>query len=192
MLVLHSSLYNSPIMSLQSGGQLGTTLDPIIDPRKLQVVAFHVGGPRIHEESVLHTTDIREIGPLGIIINDADEIMPLDGSLIRLQEVINMRFTLVDKVVVDDTRKKLGKVSEYTLETDGFTIQKIHVAQSIMKNITSSSLIINRSQIMEITDKEIIVRSATVQQPTGLGQMLNPFRKTSGSLSSDASLHQKR
>ncbi len=188
MLLLNTQLINTPVMSLQSGTSLGSVSEPIIDPRKLQVVALRVTGPRILEPSVLHTSDIRELGPLGFIVDGADSIMTLDEDLVRLQEVISLNFSLIGKLVVDDTKKRLGKVVEYTLESEGFTIQKIHVGQSVLKNITNSNLIIHRTQIVEITDREIIVRSATVQDRVGLGQALNPFRKSPSSLAPDTKL----
>lgn len=179
MLLLNKSLINTPVMSLQSGGQLGSTVATVIDPRKLQIVALYVAGPRIHEVSVLHTSDIREVGPLGLIVNDADDIMPVGEDLVRLQEVIAMRFELIDKTVLDDTKKKLGKVTEYTVDSDSFMVKKLHVGQSVFKNLSNSSLLIDRSQIVEVTDKTIVVRSASVPETSGLGQLINPFRKSS-------------
>ncbi len=177
MLILNKSLINQPVMSLQSGGALGVASDPIIDPRKLQVVAYYVTGPRIQETSVLHTSDIREVGPLGFIVDSADTIMPLDDDLVRLNEVISFRFNLIGKTVINEDKKKLGKVLEYTVESTNFMIQKLHVSQSVLKNITNAALVIHRSQIVEITDRQVVVRSATIPQATGLTQVLNPFRK---------------
>lgn len=178
MLMLNKSLRDVPVMSLQSGGQLGSTLEPILDPRKLQIHAFYVGGPRIHEESVLHASDIREIGPLGIIVNSADDIMPADDGLVRLKEITELNFQLIGKTVIDDTKKKIGKVAEYSVDSESFFVQKLHVTQSVMKNLTSTSVIIGRTQIIEITDTTIIVRSTSVPASTGLMQFINPFRKS--------------
>ena len=178
MLVLNTQLQNIPIMSLQSGGSLGMAAEPIIDPRKLQIVAYHVTGPRIQEPSILYTSDIREIGPLGLIVDHADRVMTLDEDLVRLQEVISLNFTLIGKTVFDDQKKRLGKVIEYTVESETFLIQKLHLGQSLLKNIKSSGLLIHRSQIVEVTDKKIIVRSATVQEQVSLMQAVNPFRKS--------------
>lgn len=183
MLVLQKNLQNVPIMSLQNGSKLGLAQDPIIDPRKLQIVAYHAGGPRIHGSSVLHTSDIREYGPMGFIVNNADSVMELDDTLVRLQEVINFNFALLGKAVVDEHKKKLGKVVDYAVDMESFFIQKIHVAQSVMKNLTSSNLIISRTQIVELNDKFIVVKSGAVHDSVGLTQILNPFRKASQSLS---------
>lgn len=185
MLLLNSQLKNVPIMSLQSGTELGTANDPIIDPRKLQIAAYYVAGPRIQTTSVLHTSDIREFGPLGFIVDSADSIMELDDDLIRLKEVIKLKFTLLGKMVVDERKKRLGKVGEYTLESDAFTVQKIHVSQSMIKNIASSNLIIHRSQIVELTDHLIVVRSGSVPETVGLAQVMNPFRKSHGLVSQE-------
>lgn len=186
MLVLSTQLQNIQFMSLQNGGSLGIASEPIIDPRKLQVVAYHIAGPRIQKPSVVHTSDIREFGPLGFIVDGADSVMDLDEDLVRLQEVIKFNFSLIGKPVFDEQKKKLGKVLEYTLETDGFFVQKLHLSQSVIKNIKASNLIIHRSQIVEINDRKIVVRSGTVQEQVGLAQVLNPFRKSAQGLVPDS------
>lgn len=177
MLVLNTQLDSTNIVSLQTGGMLGAVSGIIIDPRKLQIVAFYVSGALGPGKNVLHISDIREFGPLGFIIDTVDDIMPLDDSLVRLQEVISLNFSLLGKQVVTEQNKILGKVIEYVIETGGFYVQKIHVSQSLLKNFSNSNLIIHRSQIVELSDKRIIVRSATVQEPVGLVKALNPFKK---------------
>lgn len=180
MLLLSTQINGAPVMSLQSGTKLGVIGDPIIDPRKLQVVAYYVLGPRVSAPSVVHIDDIREYGPLGFIVDSADEVMQLDDDLVRLQEVIKFNYTLINKPVIDDLKKKLGKVSDYTLESESFLVQKLHVTQSVVKNFNSTDLIIHRSQIIEVTDSNILVRSATIPKQMGLAQALNPFRKSPG------------
>lgn len=172
-------------MSLQTGGQLGSLMQAIIDPRSLQIMAYYVAGPRIHEESVLHTSDIREVGSLGAIVNDANDIMAVDTELVRLREVLSMQFSLIGKAVITDSKQRLGRVSDYAVDSESFKIMKLHVAQSIMRNLGNSALIIGRSQIVEITDEHIVVRSATVQQTTGLMQAINPFRRPKPSLAQE-------
>ena len=177
MLVMNSKLLNTPIMSLQSGDKLGATGAPIIDPRKLQITAFYALGNRITELSVLHCSDIREVGPLGMIVDSADEIMPLNDDLLRLKELLDMKFELIGLQVIDDNGMKLGKVSEFSTEINDFFIQKIYVTKTFLKSIASSDLIINRAQIIEITNKKIVVKSAAIQSKSSIEQVVNPFRK---------------
>lgn len=179
-------------MSLQNGGKLGLAQQPIIDPRKLQIIAYYASGPRIHNTSVLHTADIREFGPLGFIVNGADSIMELDDNLVRLKQVIDIRFSLLGKMVIDEKKHRLGKVVEFAIETEGFFIQKIHVGQSVFKNLTSSNLIIHRSQIVELTDHHIVVKSGAVKDSVGLVQAMNPFRRTAAQTTEPARRDQAR
>jgi uncharacterized protein YrrD len=61
-------------------------------------------------------------------------------------------------MVITVSRKKIGKVSEFTVDDKSFFIQKIYVSQSIFKNLTGSNLILDRNNIIEITYKYVIVK----------------------------------
>ncbi len=57
-----------------------------------------------------------------------------------------------------------------------------------MKNLTKANTVIHRSQIVEITDQNIVVRSATIPHATGLTAILNPFKKARPLASESAKL----
>lgn len=182
MLVLSNRILNVPLMSLQTGMQIGATHQAIIDPRRLIVVAFYCEGPRISfRPAVVHTSDIREFSSVGMIIDSADSIMPLD-DLVRLQEIVDFNFELIGKPVVEEDGQKLGSVVDFTIDTTSFAIAKLHVKQAIWRSFGFSELLIDRSQVKSITDKKIIVKRADM--PNGEiaeGQrrqlITNPFRK---------------
>lgn len=184
-MILNTSLDNTPVMSLHSGSQLGVVSGLIIDPRQLQIYALYISDANINGPSVLHINDILEIGALGIIVNSSDEIMPISSDLVRLQEVINLKFELIGKNVVDDTNRKLGRVAEYSIESDSFYIQQIYIGQSLMKNLLNSSVIVSRNQITEINDTTIVVKSGSVPVSSGLTQFVNPFKKSPGPATTD-------
>ena len=49
---------SQPVMSLQTGQQLATIGDPIVNPRNLKIVAFYVSGPLVdHTPAVLFTEE---------------------------------------------------------------------------------------------------------------------------------------
>ncbi|HEX6461885.1 MAG TPA: PRC-barrel domain-containing protein [Candidatus Saccharimonadales bacterium] len=183
MLLWREKIQNVPIMSLQTGGQLGAATEPIIDPHMLKVVAFYCEGRLIEEHpSVLYVDDIREFGQLGFIINDSDDIMPLH-DLVRLQQILNLHFELLGKKVIDNTKHKLGKVNNFIIDSDSFNIMKLSVQQPIFKAINNTELIISRSQIIEINDEAIVVeaptvKEATAKQPLQAVEFQNPFRNT--------------
>src|SRR5688572_7321276 len=116
MLVLSQRLLSLPIVSIQTGGQLGKISSAIIDPRQLKVVAFYCAGPMIDvSPAILHSEDVREVSSLGLIVDSADEIMAAD-DLVRLKEVIGYKFKLEDKLVVQENGRKVGKVASYSVE----------------------------------------------------------------------------
>ncbi len=159
MLIIGTRLLNTPVMSLQTGGRLGVTQKPIIDPSNLKIVAFEVEGPLLSERpALLRVADIREMGKVGMIINSNDEIIGLN-DVIKIEKLYKMDFSLINLPVIDDQRHRLGKVEDYTIDTDSFIIQQLTVKRGFFKGLTDTGLLISRSQIIEINDNEIIVRS---------------------------------
>lgn len=183
MFVLSNRLLKVPVMSIQTGSSIALTAEPIIDPRKLQIVAFFCEGGKLSEESnILHTSDIREVSDIGFIVNSSDDIMDGDG-LVRLQEIVDYNFRLIGIPVYEDRGGRLGVVGDYIVDTASFFISKLHVKRPLLKSFSTSELVIDRTQIIEVTNKRIVVRSATVKDEqveaatTSPIAFENPFRK---------------
>ena len=183
MFVLSTRLLKVPVMSIQTGSPIAYTVEPIIDPRKLHIVAFYCEGSKLTEgANILHTNDIREVSDIGFIVNGSDDIMDGDG-LVRLQEIIDYNFELLGIPIYQDQGGKLGTVSDYIVETESFFISKLHVRRPLLKSFSTSELIIDRAQIIEVTNKRIVVKSAVVkedQATEATSQQItfnNPFRK---------------
>ncbi len=166
MLVLKNALENKSVASVQSGHRVAVTEGIIIDPRDLKIFAFNVSSPQ-KQGLVLHTEDIRSVTPQGFIIDNNDQLMIFDDDLVRLKEVADINFKLIDKPVYTEHKKKIGKVVDFVTETDGFQIMKLHVARSLVKSLGTSQLIIDRSQIVQVTDDKIIVKSTAVKDKAG-------------------------
>jgi sporulation protein YlmC with PRC-barrel domain len=174
-------------MSLQTGTQVGMAVGHIIDPRRLNIVAFYCEGPLIDfSPAILHTTDIREFSSIGLIVDSADNLMPPD-DLVRLKEIMDYHFDLEGKQVVEEGGHKLGKVGGYTVDSESFYVVKLHVRPTFLQSLGRAELLIDRTQISEINDKQIVVRRATVQDEerprfASLPSIDNPFRKSSHSM----------
>lgn len=181
---MRDRLLNMPLMSLQTGTEVGRTVSTVIDPRNLSVVAFYCEGPGINfHPALLHTGDIREYAGIGLIIDSADIIMPTD-DLVRLKEILSYNFKLEDKLVVDDHGHKVGKVINYTTDTLNYLIVKLQVSPPFFQSFSSAEVIIDRSQIISINDKKIIVKAPTIKEQAKHSSVQhrtvvdNPFRKT--------------
>ena len=181
MLLLGSRLIHTPVMSLQTGTRLAQTTRPIIDPANLRILAYEVDGPLLAEKpSFIRTADIREYGRLGMIINGNDDLTTLD-EVIHIKKLYDLNFALLGLQVIDDQKRKLGKISDYTLDTNDFVIKQLNVRRGFLKGITDTGLLINRSQIIEINNTSVIVRSASIKSVEPVmqslrGEFVNPFR----------------
>lgn len=185
MLILGSRLNETPVMSLQTGTQLAQITKPVIDPGTLRIVAYELEGSLLTENpSFLRTADIREFGRLGMIIDSADELLGLEDVL-EVKKFHDLGFPLVGMSVIDDRQTKLGKVSDYTLETSGYVIQQLTVSRGFFKALNDTGLLIHRSQIVEINDRAIVVKSLAKKSVEPVmesirNEFINPFRKPVG------------
>jgi len=181
MLILGSRLLHTPVMSLQTGTRLAETVSPVIDPSNLRILAYEVDGPLLSEKpSFIRTNDIREYGRLGMIIDSNDELIGLE-DVIQIKKMYSLRFPLIGIPVIDEHKRKLGKVDDYTLDTGDFLIQQINVRRGFIMGITDTGLLINRSQIVEINNNAIIVKAPSVKSAEPVmqairGEFVNPFR----------------
>ena len=179
MLFLKERLQNAPIMSLQTGAQIAVTGEFVIDPRQLKVVAFYCNGPRLDvNPAVLNVGDIREIGNLGIIVDSADVLMSPE-DLVRLKETLDYHFTFEGKQVVTESGQKLGTVTNFALDSTTLFVVKLHVHPGMWQAWKTTELIIDRSQIVHVTDDEVVVqdavdKSAAHAKPHAV--IDNPFR----------------
>jgi len=183
MLLLGSRLIGTSVMSLQTGTKLAVTRLPIIDPANLKITAYEVDGAMLVEKpSFIRIADIRELSNIGMIVDSNDEFINLT-DVISIKKIYDLGFKLIGLDVIDEMKHKLGKIDDYVVDTDSFIIQKLSVRRGFFKSLSETGLLINRSQIIEINDKAIIVRAAAkklepIEPPKQLAY-LNPFRSQS-------------
>jgi len=181
MLVLGSRLHETPVMSLQTGTRLARTTQPLIDPTNLKIVAYQVDGPLLTEHpSFLRTADIREMSAIGMIIDSTDELLGLH-DVIKVEELYGMGNWLIGKAVINTDKQKLGKIEDYSVDTGSFMIQQLNVKRGILRGITETSLLVHRTQIVEINDDAIIIKSTKkkLHEPVMKSvrhEYVNPFR----------------
>lgn len=167
MLQLQTSLLNRPVFSLRTGAVVATALEPIINPNNLKVEGFYcLDSVDRKKRLILVTQDIREVIPEGFVVNDHDVLVE-PGELVRLKQLIDIHFQLVGKKVVTQSGQHIGKVSDYATETSSMFIKKFYVSQSILKSFSGGNLGIDRTQIIEISDKKITIQDLNQKVPAG-------------------------
>ncbi len=182
MLISSSRLIGTPVMSLQTGARLAVTKTPVIDPRNLFILAFELDGNLLDQHpSFLTVSDIREVSTMGIIIDSSDEFIGL-GDVIKIDEVYTFKFSLDNLPVKDTSDNKLGRVAGYSIEPGSFMVKQLKVRRPILKSLTDTELLIDRSQIVEISNDAITVKSeeSSVRShvKAAAGAYTNPFRST--------------
>lgn len=184
MLLTSDRFLNMPVMSLQTGSEIGRTAREIIDPRNLSIVAYEIEGRTLDQHpSLLRIADVREIGPLGMIVDSSDELVS-PSDIILLKQIYEINFLLTNKPVIDEKKHKIGHVIGYTLTANDFMIQQLRVRRPLLRSFGDTELLIHRSQIVKVTDDQVIVKTPEIRhkepavQPINLKQSFeNPFRK---------------
>ena len=156
MLKLSATLQGLPIISLRTGGAIGKSTIPLINPNNLKIEALYCTSIYEKHTVLLPSPEIREISRLGIAVNDHVALTNPE-DLIRLKEFIAINYTPIGKLVITENGKKVGKVEDYAVDLDSLYIVNLYVNPRAFKSLTQPPLTINRQQIVEITDKRIIV-----------------------------------
>jgi sporulation protein YlmC with PRC-barrel domain len=129
----------------------------------------------------LRPVDVRELSNLGLIVDSSDEFIELD-DVIKVKEVYGFSFDLIGLEVIDDKKHKLGKVQAYNLDSGSFSVEQLVVKRPLLRSLNDSELLIARSQIVEVSDRFIMVKSgAAKQEPVAqaIREYANPFRSSS-------------
>lgn len=191
MLVIGSKALNMPVLSLHVGGEIARTTYAIIDPEDLMVRAYRLSGAIIENDpevgDILDTHDVREFSSEGLIVDSSDRFVNQE-DVIRINQILKLNFDLIGLKVVTVSGKKLGKVVDYTLDSNSFMIYQIIVQRPLMSSFIDPQLTINRSQITEIDDYKITIKHDKQQikvpkqtekkaEETFEPNYVNPFRK---------------
>lgn len=160
MLKLSNSIIDVPILSLRTGSPIATATKVIMNPNNLKIEGWFAADRLEGSELVLVAGEVRDVLDRGIVVNDHEVLSPAE-DLVRLKETIEIGFELIGKAVTTESGKRLGKVADFAVETEALIVKKIYVGQSLIKNFSGGTLSIDRTQIIEITDKRIIVEEPT-------------------------------
>ncbi len=164
MLQLSKTLLDKSVLSLRTSGPIAKVTGAIFNPNNLKIEGFYCQDQFEKKELILLCQDIRDIMRDGYVVNDHDVLVEAD-ELVRLKEVLELGFELIGKQVETSDGEKVGKVSDFATEMETMFVQKIYVSQSLIKSFSGGSLSIDRSQIVEITPKRVIISELLKHAP---------------------------
>lgn len=184
MLLFNEVLNNLPVASVQATHQIGSVIGPIVDPKDLSILALNVQSSQSGQR-VLFTADIRSVSANGLIIDHDDQLMEKDG-LVRLEEVDKLKFQPLGKRVETEEGNKLGTVERWAFDSMSWKIMKIHVSPTVSKSLSRSGFIIDRQQIVKVTNNRIVVKSTAVKTSGGFSWKRLFLGNTKPALNPDA------
>ena len=184
MLVSNSKLLNLPILSVQDSGPIGSIASTIVDPDSLKIIAFRIYGATNSEGgNILDTRSVREYSKFGLVIDSADELIS-EGDVVKIEKVLALNFSPIGLKVETKKGSKLGRVTDFTVTEDNFSVQQIIVKRPTIKSLLDPELVIPRAEIVEITDYKVIVKDEEkvirerAMKEDFVPNFVNPFRKT--------------
>jgi len=172
MLLLSQTILNKPVLSLRTGGQIAQITSYIINPNNFKVEGFYCYDLVSKENLILLYQDVRNIIGQGVIVNDHD-VLSSPEILVRLQETLKINYSLIGKPVVTISKEKVGRVKDFAIDNETFYVQKLYVGRSLIKSFGTGQLSVDRTQIIEVTETNIIIQElinpAKVAVPVATG-----------------------
>ena len=181
MLIEGSKLLKYPILSLHTASRIAEVKSLVIDPNFLKVVAFEISAASSRQSLFLEASSVREFSKMGMIVDSDEEFVEKD-DVIKLKETIDLGFSLDNMKVVSKKKAMLGRIEDFIINTEDFQIMQLIVKRPIYKALIDPELVIGRSDIHEINDNEIIVKSeeGTIMKKSGtldfVPNFVNPFK----------------
>ena len=181
MLIEGSKLLKYPILSLHTASRIAEVKGLVIDPNFLKVVAFEISAVSSKQRLFLEASSVREFSKMGMIVDSDEEFVEKD-DVIKLKETIDLGFSLDNMKVVSKKKAILGRIEDFIINTEDFKLMQLIVNRLIYKALIDPELVIGRSDIHEINDSEIIVKSeeGTIMKKSGtldfVPNFVNPFK----------------
>jgi len=134
-------------------------VSPVVDFKDLRVIAYDATSQELKQAGydVLPTADIREVSPIGIIVDSIDSLA-LGSDIARVQTIRDMRFSLVGLRLETKSGKKLGVIEDFSVDSISFIVMNLIVKRPAIKALFDATLVISRDKIIEVNDNKIVIK----------------------------------
>ena len=156
MLILANNIRSLPIVSMRDGQVLAVISDLIIERKNLAIVAFWCNQDK-KAVRLLMGRDVRCVAKDCVLV-DSPEALSDPKDIVRFPGLLKASYNPLNKQVVTTSGQKLGKVDDYAIDLDAGRIQKLYTKPNTLKSWLGPSVIIDRSQILDLTAFRIIVQ----------------------------------
>lgn len=172
-LKLASELLGNKIISIQSGFNIGYVTGFLAKKEDMHIDLLIIESDEVKNPLYLLTQDIRTIDNKRIYVNNEDTLSDKQ-DLMRHKEIIDSGFSVMGCKVEAASGKKLGKVEDLSIDNTTFTVVKMHIKTNLLQRIFQHSLLIDRSNILDIKkDNTIVVKDGSGKSQSATASMIS-------------------
>jgi len=141
---------------------LGSLQKIIINPDNGRVVGIMLRLPGRRKPMVANTSAIVGFGMNFMMIEDM-ECISMPDEIIRIKEVLDRDVNIIDSTVVDEDKRNLGKVRDYSINLLEMKLARLYVRKKPFVSPFFKNFIISAENIVKIEKKKITVKSGLVK-----------------------------
>lgn len=161
MLKLHSQLIGLPFYLLDEEKKGGIITHLILDPEKGNLVALVTG-----DNQWIAVLDVAPFNGEYWEISSSEALLE-EGELVRVTEIPEQKQWLIHKPVTTKDGEYLGRVDDFVMEMGTLTLTQLYVTKKFLF-LTCEKRIIHQNEILEITEKSVIVKNDRLEAPETL------------------------
>jgi hypothetical protein len=170
MYPLATQIQHLPIVSLQTGETVAWTRQALLSIARLELMAFYCDVPEQSGPLLLLSSDIRQMASDCFIV-DGEESLTDPQDLVRFDALLRESLDPLGAGVVTDTGRKLGSVKDFTFNPETSCLQQLSVKPPFPRSLFEATLLIDRTQIIDITPRRFTIRDTTVKTTPLLPQV---------------------
>jgi sporulation protein YlmC with PRC-barrel domain len=155
MLVNFSACQERPIIT-KEGEKIGTLNEIIIDPLQGKILGFLIKPGFFRAPKILSPVDIRGWFNDGILV-ESEKVLLNPAEIVRAFSVIQSKIKILDQKVINPQRKKIGKVTDLTLDLNIGYLTRITVETTPLKGLIENERLIPWNKILKITRDYVMI-----------------------------------
>lgn len=153
MLLEAKNILGLPIATLDEKEKIGLVKQIIVDKRNAKVLGFivSIGSFLFGKNLFLSESDVLDVDINGITTQNKDNLIDPD-EVMRVKKIVDERFSIFGLKATTKSKNKLGKISNFVIETNTLQIVKFYI------NTMFEHKIIGHDKVYKITKKEVIFK----------------------------------
>lgn len=159
MLIEAKNILDLPIATIDEKAKIGLVKQIVVDKKNAKVLGFivHINSFLFGKNLFLSESDVLDIDSNGLTTQNKENLID-PQEVMRVKKIIDERFNIFGLDAITKSKKRLGKISNFVIETQTLQIVKFYI------NTMFENKIINFDKVYKITKKEIIFEEDTERQ----------------------------